>query len=115
MAFANVDGAGKEDDAAAAMLMDDGGGMDFGVEAEDKIVMALTTAGVTVEKAKIYAPSMCKREVYGRSVRDQSLLTRRNLKVKGLNALDMRTTKPNGQPWDVLQTRRSQARQTDDR
>ena len=39
-------------------------------------------------------------EVYGRSIRDQSLLTRRNLNVEGLNALDLRTTNPNGQPWD---------------
>ena len=78
----------------------------WGVEAEEKIVMALTIASVTVEKAKIYAASMCRRaptttfiEVYGRSIRDQSLLTRRKLNVEGLNALDLRTTKPNGQPW----------------
>ena len=87
--------------------MDDGDGMHFGTAAEDKMVMALTMAGVTVEKAKICAASMCKRsptttfiEVYGRSIRDQSLLTRRNLNVEGLNAFDLRPTKPDGQPWD---------------
>ena len=67
------------------------------------MVMALTTAGVTVEKTNMYASSMCKRapttkliEVYGRSIKNQSLLTRRNLNAKGLNALDSRTTKPDG-------------------
>ena len=28
------------------------------------------------------------------------MLTRRNLNVEGLNALGLRTTKPDGQPWD---------------
>ena len=77
VAFADVDGTGNEDDVAA-MPMDDGDGMDFGVEAEDKTAMTLTTAGVTVEKAKIYASSRCKKaptttliEVNGRSTKDQ--------------------------------------------
>ena len=86
------------------------------LKTEDDMVMTLTTAGVNVKKTKPYASSMCKRapttafiEVYGRSIRDQSLLTRRNLNVEGLHAMYMRTTKPNGQPWDLLQARRSQA------
>ena len=29
------------------------------------------------------------------------MLTRSNLNVEGLNALDLMTTKPNGQPWDL--------------
>ena len=41
--------------------MDDGDGMDVGTAAEDKKVTALTMAGVAVEKAKIWAASMCKR------------------------------------------------------
>ena len=87
--------------------MDDGDGMDVGTAAKAKMVMALTMAGIAVEKTDISAASMCKRyptatfiEVYGRSIRDQSLLTRRNLNVEGLHALGLRTTKPNGQPWD---------------
>ena len=106
VAFADVDGTGYESDTAE-LFMDDGNGPDVGAEAEDEMVMALTTAGVTVEKAKICAASMCKRfptmtfiEIYGRSIRHQSLLTRRNLNVEGLDAIDLRTTKPNGQPWD---------------
>ena len=47
VAFADVDGTGNED-GVAAMFMNDGDGMGFGVGAETKIVMALTTAGVTV-------------------------------------------------------------------
>ena len=39
-------------------------------------------------------------EVYGRSVRDYSLVTRRNFNVVGLDALDLRTVKANGEPWD---------------
>ena len=106
IAFADVDDTGYESDVAE-ILMDDGDGMDVCTAAEGNMLMALTMAGVTVEKAKICAASMCKRsptatfiEVYGRSIRDQSLSTRRNLNVEGLNALDLRTTKPNGQPWD---------------
>ena len=57
IAFAAVDDTGYESDAAE-MFMDDGDGMDVG---EDRMVMALTTAGVTVEKTKICAASMCKR------------------------------------------------------
>ena len=59
------------------------------------MVMALAAAGVSVEKAKLYASSMCKTApttkiigFYGRSIRDQSLLTRRELSVEGLKAFD---------------------------
>ena len=72
--------------------------MYVGADAEDKMVMALTS--VTIEKAKICVASMCKRaptttfiEVNGRSIRDQSLLTRGNLNVEGFNDLRLRTTR----------------------
>ena len=39
-------------------------------------------------------------EVHGRSISDQSHLERRNFNVKGLGALDLRTTKSNGEPWN---------------
>ena len=60
IAVADADDTGNANDVAA-MFMDDGNGMNLGVEAEDKMVMALTTAGVTVEKAKICASSMWKK------------------------------------------------------
>ena len=76
---------------------------------------ALTQAGIIPEHAKEILASMRSGippatfiEVYGRSVRDQSLVTRRNLNVKGLDALDLRTTKPDGTAWDF---RRSKDRQ----
>ena len=37
-------------------------------------------------------------EVYGTSI--HSHLQRRNLNIRGLGALDIRTLKPNGEPWD---------------
>ena len=60
IAFADVDDTGNDSDVAD-MFMDDGDGMDVGANAENKMVTALTTAGVTVEKATICAASMCKR------------------------------------------------------
>ena len=76
VAFADVDGTVYES-GVAEMFMDYGDGMDVGAEDDDKMVMSLTTAGVTVEKAKICAASMCRRaptttfiEVYGRSIED---------------------------------------------
>ena len=79
---------------------------DFDDVAEQSKAMALTMAGVSEDKANIAACSMNQRaptqtvvEVYGRSIRDQSLVTSRNLHIKGLDAMDLRTTKPNGEPW----------------
>ena len=40
-------------------------------------------------------------EVYGRgSINDQANLSRRDLNIKGVGALDLRTCKPDGTPWD---------------
>ena len=89
-----------EDDAAMIFS-------DFDDDAENSMAMALTMAGVPEERAKVVAYSMNQRlpaqtfvEVYGRSIRDQSLVTRRNLNIKGLDAMDLRTTKPDGEPWN---------------
>ena len=49
-------------------------------------------------------------EVYGTSIHAQ--LNRRNLNIKGLGALDLRTLKPNQQPWDF--TKRSDRQEARD-
>ena len=76
---------------------------------DDAMMSALMANGVNELHAKIAALSMNQREptatfieVYGRSIRDQSLHSRRNLNIEGLDALDLRTTKPNGEPWNFL-------------
>ena len=86
------------------------------------MAMALTMAGVPEERAKVVAYSMNQRlptqtfvEVYGRSIRDQSLVTRGNLNIKGLDAMDWGTTKPNWGTVELLQTRRSALGSRDDR
>ena len=76
----------------------------------DSMAMALTASGLNTEHARQVAFSMCQHEptssfieVYGRSIRDQSLVTRRDFNIQGLDAFDLRTLKPNGQPWNFLQ------------
>ena len=39
-------------------------------------------------------------EVYGKSIFDHNLQSRRNFNIKGLNSFDIRSMKPNGTPWD---------------
>ena len=82
---------------------------DFDDDNADAMTMALTSSGVSPEHAKHAAFSMCQHEptssfieVYGRSIRDQSLVTRRDFNIQGLDAFDLRTLKPNGQPWNFL-------------
>ena len=92
---------------------------DFDDDAEQPTAMALTMAGVPEERAHVAACSMNQRvptqtfvEVYGRSIRDQSSVTRRNFYIKGLDAMDLRTTKPNGEPWNFCKREdRSSARE----
>ena len=100
VAFADDTMDDHEDDAAMFFG-------DFDDDAENTMAMGLTMAGVPEGKAKVAAYSMNQRiptqtfiEVYGRSIRDQSSVTRRNLNIKGLDAMDLRTTKPNGDPWN---------------
>ena len=76
---------------------------------DDAMMSALMANGVTELHAKIAALSMNQREptatfieVYVRSISGQSLHSRRNLNIEGLDALDLRTTKPNGEPWNFL-------------
>ena len=95
---------------ALTMDADDNAAIVFGDiddDAEQSMAMALTMAGATEGRDKIAACSLNQRvptqtfiEVYGRSIRDQSSVTRRNRNIKGLDAMDLRTTKPNGEPWD---------------
>ena len=67
----------------------------------DAMLSASMADGVTDLRAKIATLSMSQREptatlieVYGRSIRDQSLHSRHNVNIEGLDALDLRTTKP---------------------
>ena len=85
---------------------DEGGG------AEDQMVETLRMSGVNEADAKSYANAMFSlqppatfTEVYGTSIFNHNLLSRRNLNIKGLNSLDIRTTKANGSSWDF--TKRS--------
>ena len=60
VAFSDAVDTGYESDVAE-LFVDDGDGMDFNTKAKDNMVMALTMARATAEKAKIRAASMCKR------------------------------------------------------
>ena len=82
--------------------MDDGNHEDF-----DAMVSVLQTLGVNAVQAVAFSKSVQKRrpatfmEVYGRGgLSDLALRQRRNLNVEGLAALDLRTSKPNGQAWN---------------
>ena len=74
---------------------------------EDAMVSALVQAGVDHDQAKIAAHQMMalkKRptfiEAYGKTITDYANAYRRNLNVKGLASLDLRTPKANGEQWD---------------
>ena len=64
---------------------------------DDKVnamAMALTCSGVSTKHAQQLAFSMCQHEptssfieVYGRSIRDQRLVTRRDFNIQGLRCL----------------------------
>ena len=66
----------------------------------------LQTNGVDPVQAVRYVQSLVASDpsvsvVYGRgSIVGAANSTRRNLNIKGLSALDIRTFKENGQPWD---------------
>ena len=73
----------------------------------DAMVSVLQTLGVHVLQAVAYTKSIYQKrpttfmEVYGRGgLSDLALGQRRSLNLSGLAALDLRTQKPNGQPWD---------------
>ena len=77
--------------------------------AEEAMVESLRVAGMSQVDAKTISGKMFAfesqepatfMEVYGRSIFDQAHIQRRNLNIKGLGALDFRTLKPDGQPWN---------------
>ena len=75
--------------------------------ADGNMETALRMAGVSPVQAKSAASSMTSRdppstfvEVYGTSIFDHSLMSRRNLNVEGLHSFDLRSLKPDGHPWD---------------
>ena len=84
--------------------------MDIGVAADDSGMNldALILAGVDPVVAKKFVlalnhdkPGVTFMELYGRgAIVDDANGPRRALNIEGLDALDIRTLKPNGQPWD---------------
>ena len=75
------------------------------------MVDAVLGAGVDSNLSKIYAATLTGKvsgttfiEAYGRGpIMTEAKLNRRNLNVRGLHALDLRTTKEDGTPWDFKQ------------
>ena len=73
------------------------------------MVNALIAAGVDRTCAELYTNTGCAIpnctsfvEVYGRGhIMAQANGPRRSLSITGLNALDLRTYKANGEPWDL--------------
>ena len=60
---------------------------------------AITTSPMMINQA----PSISVIEVYGRSLSDSYLVTRQDVNITGLGALDLRATKPNGRAWEFTQ------------
>ena len=69
-----------------------------------------TTAERVTEKMSGLRSTPSMMEVYGTSI--HAHLRRRNLNIQGLGALDIRTVKPNGEPWDF--NKRSDRREVKD-
>ena len=46
------------------------------------------------------APTATLTEVYGKSISDYNAMHRRKINIKGRDALDLRTAKTNGEPWN---------------
>ena len=76
---------------------------------QNSMVECLRMAGLTDNEAEKISQRMYAfksddpatfMEMYGRTIFDQSQIERRNLSLKGLGAFDLRTTKPNGEPWN---------------
>ena len=79
--------------------------------------LVLTGADPTEARSKVYS-MLGKRpttfmEVYGRgAINETANKARRNLDLKGLGALDLRTTKASGEPWNFnLRSDRREARE----
>ena len=76
--------------------------------ADYRMVDALIAAGVAWTCAELHTNTVCAIknrtsfvEVYGRGhITAQADGPRRSLNITGLNALDLRTYKANGEPWD---------------
>ena len=89
--------------------------MDDDMDSTDAMVDAFILAGATDIDAKIRVNSMLDfietsasapttfMEVFGgRAICHEANTTRRNLNLDGLDALDIRTLKPDGTPWGLL-------------
>ena len=82
-------------------------------EVSNHMVDAFTLAGADTSKAKIHVKNILNFmkkskpttfvEVFGGgSISHEANGPRRNLNLVGLNALDLRTVKPDGSPWDFI-------------
>ena len=112
-----------DEDQVADMFGDFDGDEDMETGA-DSMVNALILAGANDTAAHdatgpmfaTNAPTATFTEVYGRSISDYNALHRRKLNIKGLDALDLRTVKANGEPWNFCKKKdRQEARRLIDR
>ena len=74
---------------------------------EDAMVEALLDAGANTSDAAGNARRICSvhphtnfMRIYGRSISDYAGMHRHYLNIRSLGALDLRTLKEDGQPWD---------------
>ena len=94
----------SEDEMEVAQIFGD---FDQEMDGSDEMVSALVTAGVSETEARDAAMPMFATtvpasfaELYGKTITDYASQKRRSLNVKGLDSFDMRTLKPNGEPWN---------------
>ena len=99
----------EDEEAVAAIFMDDPD------DTDDKIIDYLVMSGADPSEARDRVhvmpgePSTTFIEMYGRgSTNLEAKNSRRQLGLRGIGALDLRTTKPDGTAWDL--TKRSDRR-----
>ena len=92
------------------MVEDDSNVADLFMDSEDdadQMLDALLLAGVDKATAQKVSHQMMALkaqptfvEAYGKTITDYTNAHRRNLNVKGLASLDLRSPKPSGEQWD---------------
>ena len=98
----------ENEDDVADLFMDDFDDSMFDDPAAP-MVEALRMAGVQEDTARTCALTMMSLtppstfvEVYGTSIFDHNLMSRRNLNIEGLRSFDLRSLKPDGTPWNFM-------------
>ena len=111
-------------DSLKVLGLEDREARDLLADADSSLVGNLMTLGVPEQTARDHVCAMRSRrpaatfsEVYGGgSIVDCANQARRDLNLEGLRALDLRTQKPNGTPWDfTIRADRRLARELIDR